>query len=164
MAFGAPRAITTQVILFSSGQYGNVVRRSFTAPLTVTLTCCFNCGATDHLVRACPINLGCARVCYSCGGVEHFSHVCPSRSNQSSRSKYAAACPVTSSSNNSSSVNAIASASKGPPQSFSPVSLDGFAIQQTLIDTLAVFSIVPVATLRMIHTYPKFYNFDEETP
>ena len=54
-------------------QCGNAVRQAAAPPS------CYNCGASDHLVRAYPMNLGCSVVCYTCGGAGHMSRVCPSR-------------------------------------------------------------------------------------
>ena len=44
-------------------QYNKAVRQTAAPPLTAMPPSCFNCGATDHLVRACPINLKCSVVC-----------------------------------------------------------------------------------------------------
>ena len=71
-------------------QFNNAVRQFVAPPPTTTPPSCFNCGATDHFVRACPMNLGCSVVCYTCGGAGHISRVCPSRSNQLFMSENAA--------------------------------------------------------------------------
>ena len=91
---GVPRASTPQVSPYPSVQYGNAVRQSATPPPTATPPSCFNCGATDHLARACPMNLGCSVVCYTCGGAGHISRVCPSRFDQLCTSENVAPTPI----------------------------------------------------------------------
>ena len=75
-------------------QYGSAVQQRAAPPPTATPPSCLNCGATDHLVRACPINLGCSVVCYTCCGAGHISRVFPSRSNQLFTSENTAPTPI----------------------------------------------------------------------
>ena len=44
-------------------QYNKTVRQTAALPLTAMPSSCLNCGATDHLVRACLMNLKCSVVC-----------------------------------------------------------------------------------------------------